>query len=172
MKRTIVVAALAAAALGGASLAATPGGFDSGVYTPRTDAPTLQPASRAAITARSGRDPGEHYRALTRDLGEAFADRVDAPATPAQKKKLAKLDSSQVTSKHLGGERIERMLTHAPANDAPIGGIKVIAANGWFAARPSGTENIYKIYAESFRDAAHLRRILAEAQSIVDTALA
>jgi phosphoglucomutase len=138
-----------------------------------TDKDGIAPALLAAeITARSGRDPGEHYRALTRDLGEAFADRVDAPATPAQKKKLAKLDSSQVTSKHLGGERIERMLTHAPANDAPIGGIKVIAANGWFAARPSGTENIYKIYAESFRDAAHLRRILAEAQSIVDTALA
>ena len=138
-----------------------------------TDKDGIAPALLAAeITARSGRDPGEHYRALTRDLGEAFADRVDAPATPAQKKKLAKLDSSQVTSKHLGGERIERILTHAPANDAPIGGIKVIAANGWFAARPSGTENIYKIYAESFRDAAHLRRILAEAQSIVDTALA
>jgi phosphoglucomutase len=138
-----------------------------------TDKDGIAPALLAAeITARSGRDPGEHYRALSRDLGEAFADRVDAPATPAQKKKLAKLDSSQVTSKHLGGERIERILTHAPANDAPIGGIKVIAPNGWFAARPSGTENIYKIYAESFRDAAHLRRILAEAQSIVDAALA
>jgi phosphoglucomutase len=120
-----------------------------------TDKDGIAPALLAAeITARSGRDPGEHYRALSRDLGEAFADRVDAPATPAQKKKLAKLDSSQVTSKHLGGERIERILTHAPANDAPIGGIKVIAPNGWFAARPSGTENIYKIYAESFRDAA------------------
>jgi phosphoglucomutase len=126
----------------------------------------------AEITARTGRDPGERYRALTGELGEAFADRVDAPATPAQKKKLGKLDGSQVSITDLGGERIERILTHAPANDAPIGGVKVIAPNGWFAARPSGTENIYKIYAESFRDAAHLRRILGEAQTIVDGVLA
>jgi phosphoglucomutase len=138
-----------------------------------TDKDGIAPALLAAeITARTGHDPGERYRALTAELGEAFADRVDAAATPAQKKKLGKLDASQVSITDLGGERIERILTHAPANDAPIGGVKVIAPSGWFAARPSGTENIYKIYAESFRDAAHLRRILAEAQTIVDGVLA
>jgi phosphoglucomutase len=138
-----------------------------------TDKDGMTPALLAAeITARTGRDPGEHYRALTRDLGECFADRVDAPASPEQKKKLSKLDRSQVKITDLGGERIERILTHAPANDAPIGGVKVISPGGWFAARPSGTENIYKIYGESFRDAAHLRRILGEAQMIVDAALA
>jgi phosphoglucomutase len=145
--------------------------LDGGAWS--TDKDGIAPALLAAeISARTGRDPGEHYRALTRDLGEAFADRIDAPATPAQKKKLGKLDRSLVTIEELGGERIERILTHAPANDAPIGGIKVIAPSGWFAARPSGTENIYKIYAESFRDDAHLRRILGEAQLIVDGALA
>jgi phosphoglucomutase len=138
-----------------------------------TDKDGMAPALLAAeITARTGRDPGEHYRALTRDLGECFADRVDAPASPEQKKKLSKLDRSQVKITDLGGEPIERILTHAPANDAPIGGVKVISPGGWFAARPSGTENIYKIYGESFRDAAHLRRILGEAQMIVDAALA
>jgi phosphoglucomutase len=138
-----------------------------------TDKDGMTPALLAAeITARTGRDPGEHYRALTRDLGECFADRVDAPASPEQKKKLSKLDRSQVKITDLGGEPIERILTHAPANDAPIGGVKVISPGGWFAARPSGTENIYKIYGESFRDAAHLRRILGEAQMIVDAALA
>jgi len=145
--------------------------IDGRVWT--TDKDGIAPALLAAeITARTGRDPGERYRALTGELGEAFADRVDAPATPAQKKKLGKLDRSQVSITDLGGERIERILTHAPANDAPIGGVKVIAPNGWFAARPSGTENIYKIYAESFRDIAHLRRILGEAQTIVDGVLA
>jgi phosphoglucomutase len=138
-----------------------------------TDKDGMAPALLAAeITARTGRDPGEHYRALTRDLGECFADRVDAPASPEQKKKLSKLDRSQVKITDLGGEPIEQILTHAPANDAPIGGVKVISPGGWFAARPSGTENIYKIYGESFRDAAHLRRILGEAQMIVDAALA
>jgi phosphoglucomutase len=138
-----------------------------------TDKDGIVPALLAAeITARGGRDPGEAYRALTRDLGEPLADRVEAPATPAQKKKLAKLDKSQVRSATLAGDRIEQVLTRAPANDAPIGGVKVCSKNGWFAARPSGTEDIYKIYAESFRDESHLRALLAEAQSIVDGALA
>jgi phosphoglucomutase len=138
-----------------------------------TDKDGIAPALLAAeITARTGRDPGEQYRALTRDLGAAFADRIDAPATPAQKQKLAKLDRGRLTAPTLAGERIEQVMTHAPANNAPIGGVKVITAGGWFAARPSGTENIYKIYAESSRDPEHLRQILAEAQVIVDSALA
>jgi phosphoglucomutase len=145
--------------------------IDGSVWT--TDKDGIAPALLAAeITARTGRDPGERYRELVRDLGEALADRIDAPATPAQKKKLGKLDAGQVSIKELAGERIERVLTRAPGNDAPIGGVKVIAAGGWFAARPSGTEDIYKIYAESFRDTAHLHRILGEAQIIVDSALA
>ncbi len=138
-----------------------------------TDKDGIVPALLAAeITAQGGRDPGEAYRALARDLGEPFTDRVEAPATPAQKKKLAKLDKSQVRLGKLAGDRIEQVLTQAPGNNAPIGGVKVSSKNGWFAARPSGTEDIYKIYAESFKDEAHLRALLAEAQSIVDAALA
>ncbi|VTU44877.1 phosphoglucomutase (alpha-D-glucose-1,6-bisphosphate-dependent) [Variovorax sp. RA8] len=126
----------------------------------------------AEITARSGRDPGELYRDLVRDLGEPVADRVEAPATAEQKARLAKLSPKQVLSTELAGEAIESVIDHAPANNAPIGGIKVTSANGWFAARPSGTEDIYKIYAESFKDQAHLQSILREAQTIVDAALA
>jgi phosphoglucomutase len=126
----------------------------------------------AEITARSGRDPGQAYRELARDLGDPVANRVDAPATPAQKKTLSKLDSARIRTTEIAGDKIERVLTTAPGNDAPIGGVKVISKNGWFAARPSGTENIYKIYAESFRDEAHLQRLLADAQSVVDAALA
>jgi phosphoglucomutase len=126
----------------------------------------------AEITARLGKDPGEVYRALTRDLGEPFANRVDAPATPAQKKKLAKLDRSQIRNDEIAGDAIEQVLTHAPGNNAAIGGVKVTSKNGWFAARPSGTEDIYKIYAESFRDEAHLQRLLRDAQAVVDAALA
>jgi phosphoglucomutase len=145
--------------------------IDGSVWT--TDKDGIAPALLAAeITARTGRDPGEQYGALARELGEAFADRVDAPATPAQKKKLAKLDGAQMSINELAGERVDRVLTHAPGNDAAIGGVKIIAPGGWFAARPSGTENIYKIYAESFRDSAHLHRILGDAQIIVDSALA
>jgi len=138
-----------------------------------TDKDGIAPALLSAeITARTGRDPGEVYRALAHELGEPFADRIDAPATPEQKKKLAKLDRSQVRSTELAGEPIAQVLTHAPGNGAPIGGVKVVARSGWFAARPSGTENIYKIYAESFRDEAHLRQVFSEAQAIVDASLA
>jgi phosphoglucomutase len=126
----------------------------------------------AEITARSGRDPGQAYRELARDLGDPVASRVDAPATPAQKKTLSKLDSARIRTTEIAGDRIERVLTKAPGNDAPIGGVKVTSKSGWFAARPSGTENIYKIYAESFRDEAHLQRLLGDAQSVVDAALA
>jgi phosphoglucomutase len=143
---------------------------DGTVWT--TDKDGIAPALLSAeITARTGRDPGVLYRELTAELGEPTADRVEAPATPEQKQRLAKLSPQQVAITELAGEPILRVLDRAPANDAPIGGIKVIAASGWFAARPSGTENIYKIYAESFRGAEHLRALLREAQDIVDRAL-
>ena len=125
----------------------------------------------AEITARTGRDPGEHYRTLTAELGAPHYTRIDAPATPEQKARLGKLTPETVTESKLAGEPITAKLTRAPGNDAPIGGLKVIAAGGWFAARPSGTENIYKIYAESFKSPAHLDAIVREAQAMVDDAL-
>ncbi|WP_172147377.1 phosphoglucomutase (alpha-D-glucose-1,6-bisphosphate-dependent) [Pseudomonas tumuqii] len=125
----------------------------------------------AEMTASRGRDPGELYRGLTEEFGEIVADRVDAPATPVQKKALSQLSPEQVRSTQLAGDSITRVLDKAPGNGAAIGGIKVISDGGWFAARPSGTEDIYKIYAESYRDRAHLQRILGEAQQIVDVAL-
>ena len=144
---------------------------DSTVWT--TDKDGLVPALLAAeITARMDRDPGEVYHALTREFGEPVSDRVEAPATPDQRERLARLSPEQVTLVELAGERIETILTRAPGNGAPIGGLKVIAKNGWFAARPSGTEAIYKIYAESFRGEDHLHRIVEEAQFIVSKALA
>jgi phosphoglucomutase len=144
--------------------------LDGSVWT--TDKDGIVPALLAAeITVRMGRDPGELYRELTREFGEPAYDRVEAPATPQQKKLLAKLSPRQVTLSELAGEKIESVLTSAPGNDASIGGLKVSTASGWFAARPSGTENIYKIYGESFRGEDHLRRILKEAQTIVDHAL-
>jgi phosphoglucomutase len=144
--------------------------LDGSVWT--TDKDGLIPGLLAAeMTARAGRDPGEIYAGLARDLGEPVFSRVDAPATPEQKKLLSKLSAQQVHSTLLAGEKIEQILTSAPANGAPLGGVKVSAANGWFAARPSGTENIYKIYAESFKGAEHLSQILTEAQSIVSDAL-
>jgi phosphoglucomutase len=138
-----------------------------------TDKDGIVPALLSAeITARTGRDPGEIYRELTREFGECLTDRVEAPATPEQKRMLSGLSPQRVLSKDLAGEPILSVLSRAPGNNAPIGGLKVMAENGWFAARPSGTENIYKIYIESFRDEQHLRRIADEAQAIVDTALA
>jgi phosphoglucomutase len=138
-----------------------------------TDKDGIAPALLSAeITARTGRDPAELYRALGQELGAPAADRVEAPVTAAQKQRLAQLSPEQVRSPSLAGEPIERVLVRAPGNDAPLGGIKVIAASGWFAARPSGTEDIYKIYAESFRGEEHLRAVLGEAQRIVDQALA
>jgi len=125
----------------------------------------------AEITARMGRDPGEIYRDLTREFGEPIYERVEAAATLEQKKTLANLAARQVQSTDLAGETIQSIQTRAPGNGAPIGGLKVVAENGWFAARPSGTENIYKIYAESFRGEDHLCRILKEAQNIVNDAL-
>jgi phosphoglucomutase len=145
--------------------------LDGGVWT--TDKDGLVPALLSAeITARTGRDPGDAYRTMTRELGAVFANRVDAPANAEQKQKLGKLDRQQVRITELAGEPIDQILTHAPGNNAPIGGVKVTSRGGWFAARPSGTEDIYKIYAESFHDAGHLDRLIAEAQRIVDAALA
>jgi phosphoglucomutase len=126
----------------------------------------------AEITAVTGKDPGEHYRALTERFGAPVYERIDAPATPAQKAVLKKLAPDQVTATELAGEPIVARLTHAPGNGASIGGLKVVAENGWFAARPSGTEDVYKIYAESFLGEAHLRRIQDEARRIVAAALA
>jgi phosphoglucomutase len=144
--------------------------FDGGVWT--TDKDGIIPALLAAeITANTGRDPGELYREFTQEFGDPVYDRIEAPATPEQKKILKNLSSQDISKKELAGEKIESILTHAPGNNAPIGGLKVTTKSGWFAARPSGTENIYKIYAESFRGADHLRSILDEAQSLVNDAL-
>ena len=144
---------------------------DGSVWT--TDKDGLVPALLSAeITAREGKDPGELYRRLTDELGEPFSNRIEAAATPAQKAKLARLSPDQLHTDQLAGEEIEQVLDKAPGNRAPIGGIKAIAASGWFAARPSGTEAIYKIYAESFKSEEHLQKLLDEAQHIVDSAIA
>jgi phosphoglucomutase len=123
------------------------------------------------MRARSGKDPGELYRELVAALGAPVYARVDAPATPAEKAILKKLSPSSVAATTLAGEPIVAKLTRAAGNGAEIGGLKVVAENGWFAARPSGTEDVYKIYAESFRDEAHLARILDEARAMVTAAL-
>jgi phosphoglucomutase len=144
--------------------------LDGGVWT--TDKDGIAPALLAAeITARMDRDPGEIYRELTREFGESVYNRIEAPATQEQKEILASLSPQQVRSTDLAGEKIQAILTKAPGNGAPLGGLKVVAESGWFAARPSGTEDIYKIYAESFRGADHLRRIQEEAQAIVNDTL-
>ncbi|HKD16392.1 MAG TPA: phosphoglucomutase (alpha-D-glucose-1,6-bisphosphate-dependent), partial [Thermoanaerobaculia bacterium] len=143
---------------------------DGSVWT--TDKDGIVPDLLAAeIKARTGKDPGEIYRALTAEFGDPCYTRVDAPATPDQKERLKKLSPEAVRIGTLAGDPITAKLTRAPGNGAPMGGLKVVTARGWFAARPSGTENIYKIYAESFRDEAHLQDILREAQAIVDAAL-
>ena len=143
---------------------------DGSVWT--TDKDGLVPNLLAAeITARTGKNPGEHYRALTAEFGTPYYTRIDAPATLEQKARLEKLSPDAVAASTLAGEPITAKLTNAPGNNAPIGGLKVVAASGWFAARPSGTESIYKIYAESFKDQAHLDAILSEAQAMVSNAL-
>jgi phosphoglucomutase len=143
---------------------------DGGVWT--TDKDGFAPALLAAeITAHLGGDPGEAYRDLTQELGEPAYQRIDAPATPEQKRALSRLSPDQVRLSDLAGEKIREVLTRAPGNDAAVGGLKVIAETGWFAARPSGTEDVYKIYAESFRGPEVLARIVADAQAIVDDAL-
>ncbi|TMB39163.1 MAG: phosphoglucomutase, alpha-D-glucose phosphate-specific, partial [Deltaproteobacteria bacterium] len=144
---------------------------DGTVWT--TDKDGLVMALLAAeITARTGKDPGVHYQALTAELGTPYYARIDAPATPEQKAVLQKLSPEAIKATRLAGEPIVATLTRAPANGAPIGGLKVVTANGWFAARPSGTEDVYKIYAESFRSQSHLDGIVDEAQHIVADALA
>jgi phosphoglucomutase len=125
----------------------------------------------AEMTARTGKDPGEHYQELTEEFGAPCYTRIDAAATPDQKARLAKLSPQAVKASTLAGEPITAKLTRAPGNDAPIDGLKVVAASGWFAARPSGTENIYKIYAESFKDEHHLEALVSEAQEMVNDAL-
>ena len=144
--------------------------LDGTVWTTDKDGPIMDLLA-AEITARTGKDPGEHYRELTAQFGTSYYTRIDAPATPEQKSKLGKLSPEAVTASTLAGEPIISKLTRAPGNNAPIGGLKVVTASGWFAARPSGTENIYKIYAESFKDNAHLSAILTEAEGIVNNAL-
>ncbi len=125
----------------------------------------------AEITARTGKDPGEHYRELTTEFGDSYYTRIDAPASPEQKSKLQRLSPDAVKESDLAGAPIMAKLTRAPGNDGPIGGLKVVAKNGWFAARPSGTEDIYKIYAESFQSEQHLNSIVTEAQNIVNNAV-
>jgi len=143
---------------------------DGTVWT--TDKDGLVPNLLAAeITARTGKDPGEHYQQLTAEFGTSYYTRIDAPATPEQKTRLEKLSPEAVATERLAGEPITAKLTAAQGDGAPIGGLKVVAASGWFAARPSGTEDIYKIYAESFKDQAHLDAIVSEAQEIVNDAL-
>jgi phosphoglucomutase len=143
---------------------------DGTVWTTDKDGPIMDLLA-AEITARTGKDPGEHYGELVAEFGTAYYTRIDAPASPEQKSKLQQLSPDSVKESGLAGEPIMAKLTRAPGNNAPIGGLKVVARSGWFAARPSGTENIYKIYAESFRSEQHLDSIVAEAQEIVNSAL-
>jgi len=143
---------------------------DGTVWTTDKDGPIMDLLA-AEITAVTGKDPGEHFRELTAEFGMPYYTRIDAAASPEQKARLGKLSPEAVKESELGGDPITAKLTRAPGNHAPIGGLKVVTEQGWFAARPSGTENIYKIYAESFRDEAHLQTIVKEAQKIVNNAL-
>jgi phosphoglucomutase len=143
---------------------------DGSVWTTDKDGILLDLLA-AEMLAHTGRDPSAHYRALCELHGDPLYERIDAPATPAEKAALAKLSAEQVTATELAGEPIVARLTHAPGNGAPLGGLKVVTQNGWFAARPSGTEDVYKIYAESFVGKDHLRRVQAEAREIVARAL-
>jgi phosphoglucomutase len=144
---------------------------DGSAWTTDKDGPIMSLLA-AEITAKTGKDPGEHFVELTAKYGTPYYTRIDTPASAEERAKLAKLSPEQVTATELAGEPIVAKLTRAPANGAPIGGLKVISKSGWFAARPSGTENIYKIYAESFRDPAHLDAIVDQAREIVAQALA
>ena len=143
---------------------------DGTVWTTDKDGPIMDLLA-AEITARTGKDPGQHYQELTAEFGTPYYTRIDAPATPEQKAKLQKLSPDAVKESNLAGEAITAKMTRAPGNNAPIGGLKVVAKSGWFAARPSGTENIYKIYAESFTSESHLQAIVSEAQEMVNDAL-
>jgi phosphoglucomutase len=144
--------------------------LDGTVWTTDKDGPIMDLLA-AEITARTGKDPGEHYLELRKEFGTPYYTRIDAPATPEQKAKLQELSPAAIKESDLAGEPITAKLTRAPSNQAPIGGLKVIAESGWFAARPSGTENIYKIYAESFKSASHLDAIVSEAEKMVNRAL-
>jgi phosphoglucomutase len=143
---------------------------DGTVWSTDKDGPIMDLLA-AEITARTEKDPGQHYLELTRDFGSPYYTRIDAPATPEQKERLEQLSPEAVKESSLAEEPILAKLTRAPGNNAAIGGLKVVAASGWFAARPSGTENIYKIYAESFKGQSHLNAILTEAEEIVNNAL-
>jgi phosphoglucomutase len=145
--------------------------FDGSPWTTDKDGPVMDLLA-AEIVARTSKDPGEHYQQLTAEFGKPYYMRIDAPATPQQKARLLRLSPDAITESNLAGEPILTRLSRAPGNNEPIGGVKIEAASGWFAARPSGTENVYKIYAESFHSEAHLNTVLAEAQQIVDKALA
>jgi len=144
--------------------------LDGTVWTTDKDGPIMDLLA-AEITARTGKDPGEHYQDLAAEFGTSSHTRIDAPATPAQKARLRKLSSDDVKEQTLAGERIIAKLTAAPGNQAPIGGLKIVTPSGWFAARPSGTESIYKIYAESFSGAAHLDALVSEAEALVNRAI-
>ena len=144
--------------------------MDAGAWSTDKDGPIMGLLA-AEMTARTGKDPGELYQSLTERYGNPVYQRIDAPASPAEKAKLAKLSPGQVTTKELAGEPITQVLTNAPGNGAAIGGLKVVTANGWFAARPSGTEDVYKIYAESFQGEDHLKQIQEEARALVNEAL-
>src|SRR5262249_54381177 len=144
--------------------------FDGSVWTTDRDGPIMDLLA-AEITAVTGKDPGEHYREMVAEFGTSYYTRIDAAATPEQKSRLERLSPQAIRESNLAGERITAKLTHAPGNNAPIGGLKVVTASGWFAARPSGTEDIYKMYAESFQSQDHLDAIVSEAQEIVNNAL-
>jgi len=143
---------------------------DGTVWTTDKDGPIMDLLA-AEITARTGKDPGEHYQELTAEFGTSYYTRIDAPATPEQKARLRELSAEAIKEESLAGDPITAKLTRAPGNGAAIDGLKIVTASGWFAARPSGTENIYKIYAESFTNAAHLDKLVSEAQQLVDAAL-
>jgi phosphoglucomutase len=144
---------------------------DGATWTTDKDGPIVGLLA-AEILARTGKDPGEHYREIEEKHGQSCYTRIDTPATPEQKSALARLTPEAVSARELAGEPIEAIFTRAPANNAPIGGLKLVSRSGWFAARPSGTEDIYKLYAESFQGQAHLNSIVEQARQIINRVLA